>query len=545
MLRGSKRSDHREVASSICDLEPVACILLLRRFILDHSLPTVDRFSRLARDKDIVAMGKTLVFDHETAISLVDRFLEQKTLFLLESATQGPGQVARYSYLGFDPLWTWKQTGLDVVLTKENQVRRLRLDPQDPKQCNPVQSLKQLFSSQRFQAIDGQEQARDSSILNHGGAVGFFSYDIIAHLENRVAQAKDKQLDLPESFFFLPKNLFVLDQLARRLTLIRYIDVSGMSPAELKASYVAETSAITKVLNTLNQPHHVPRLKIQAKKPDFDAMQQTFPKERFLQAVDTCMEHIKSGDIFQVQIGNRLSTETSARPLDIFRSLRSLNPSPYMFYYQFDGHHILGASPEMMVNVSGRTVVQRPIAGTRKRTWQTETDKKMVQELKDSEKEQAEHIMLVDLSRNDIGRIAAPGSVQVDELMSVEKYSHVFHLVSQVAGELAENEDAFSAMVASFPNGTVAGAPKIRAMEIIRSLEPVAREFYAGSLGMFDFAGDLKSTILIRSIHVSNGTASTQASAGIVYDSIPEHEWQETRNKMAACVSAIQSVSTD
>ncbi|TWW07921.1 anthranilate synthase component I, partial [Planctomyces bekefii] len=245
--------------------------------------------------------------------------------------------------------------------------------------------------------------------------------------------------------------------------------------------------------------------------------------------------------IFQIQIGNRLSVKTEARPFDIFRHLRMLNPSPYMFFFKTGDHHIVGASPEMMVTVQGRLMTHRPIAGTRRRTWHPDQDRAMRQELVESEKERAEHVMLVDLGRNDIGRVAAPGTVKVEELMTVEEYSHVFHMVSQVTGKLRDGVDAFEAMAASFPNGTVTGAPKIRAMQLINEIEKVSREFYAGSLGIFDTQGGLKSTLLIRTIHIARGRASTQASAGLVYDSNPEHEWLETRNKMAATVLAMQN----
>jgi anthranilate synthase component 1 len=263
-------------------------------------------------------------------------------------------------------------------------------------------------------------------------------------------------------------------------------------------------------------------------------------KGEFMDRAARCLEEIRAGEIFQIQIGNRLSWPTKARPFDIFRHLRTLNPSPYMFYYKFGEEHLVGASPELMVGVQGRRVTHRPIAGTRKRHWDAAKDAAAKLELTTSEKERAEHVMLVDLGRNDVGRVAAPGTVKVEELMTVEEYSHVFHMVSQVSGELRPDCNAFEAMRAAFPNGTVSGAPKIRAMQLINELEKASREFYAGALGLFDMSGNLRSTLLIRTIHVARGVAATHASAGIVYDSVPEHEWQETRNKMAACLAAMQ-----
>jgi anthranilate synthase component 1 len=274
---------------------------------------------------------------------------------------------------------------------------------------------------------------------------------------------------------------------------------------------------------------------------DYDVCEASFTKERFFAAAEACLEEIRAGEIFQIQIGNRLTLRTKARPFDVFRHLRILNPSPYMFFYKFGEHHVLGASPEMMVGVQGGRVTHRPIAGTRRRTWDPAKDRAMREELTSSEKERAEHVMLVDLGRNDVGRVARPGSVKVEELMMVEEYSHVFHMVSQVTGELAAGVDAFEALAVAFPNGTVSGAPKIRAQQLINQHEQISREFYAGSLGLFDFFGNLRSTILIRSIHMAGGRASTQASAGIVYDSTPAEEWLETRNKMAACLTAMQN----
>ncbi len=373
------------------------------------------------------------------------------------------------------------------------------------------------------------------------GPVGIFSYGVAAGLEPSIGAMPPKKIGLPDAFYFLPRNFFVLDHLARRLFVSRNVLVAGVAKADLAALYEAEAKQLTQLLKRLTAVHSPPPLQLSEFPVDYDVCQAAFTKDEFFQCVASGLEEIRAGEIFQVQIGNRLTHRTDARPFDVFRHLRMLNPSPYMFFSTIGEHHVFGASPEMMVNVDSRRVTHRPIAGTRKRTWHAPKDVVMRRELVESEKERAEHVMLVDLGRNDIGRIATPGSVRVEELMTVEEYSHVFHMVSQVSGELAAGQDAFDAMAVSFPNGTVSGAPKIRAMQLINKMEKMSREFYAGSLGLFDFHGNLKSTILIRTIHMAQGRASTQASAGIVYDSVPAEEWLETRNKMAACLMAMQN----
>jgi len=373
------------------------------------------------------------------------------------------------------------------------------------------------------------------------GASGFLGFDVGSALEPSAGTAPPKTLGLPDAFFFFPRNFLVLDHLSRRLFVSRNVLIDVQGEAELRQVYDAEIKQLSAMLRRLTSVHGPAPLALTERPVDFDACSASMTKPEFMERGQRCLEAVKAGDIFQIQIGNRLSLPTDARPFDIFRHLRMINPSPYMFFYKLGEHHVLGASPEMMVGVQGQRLTHRPIAGTRRRTWDSVKDAQMRQELVESEKERAEHVMLVDLARNDIGRLALPGTVQVEELMTVEEYSHVFHMVSQVTGSLPAGKDAYDAMQVSFPNGTVSGAPKIKAMQLINQLEKISREFYAGSLGIFDVRGNLKSTLLIRTIHVAHGVASTQASAGFVYDSVPEQEWLETRNKMTACLLAMQN----
>jgi anthranilate synthase component 1 len=477
------------------------------------TLPSLAEAQAAARGADLVALTTSLHFDHETAVSLADRFVDEPCVFLLESASAGPN--ARYSFLGFDPLWTWTWSleggGGNPIAALRDKMRGVRLASVHPKGAR----------------LGGPDVALMA------GPAGFFGYDASFALEPSLGTPRPKMLGLPDAQWFMPRNFLVLDHLQRRLFVSRVAPAAGDLEAEL--------GALAALVRRLSGVHVPPPLVTVDAPLDYDVCEASFTKERFFAAAEACLEEIRAGEIFQIQIGNRLTLRTKARPFDVFRHLRILNPSPYMFFYKFGEHHVLGASPEMMVGVQGGRVTHRPIAGTRRRTWDPAKDRAMREELTSSEKERAEHVMLVDLGRNDVGRVARPGSVKVEELMMVEEYSHVFHMVSQVTGELAAGVDAFEALAVAFPNGTVSGAPKIRAQQLINQHEQISREFYAGSLGLFDFFGNLRSTILIRSIHMAGGRASTQASAGIVYDSTPAEEWLETRNKMAACLTAMQN----
>lgn len=501
---------------------------------MNSTQPNFQTFSSLAAENDILAIAAVVNFDHETPVALADRFLHESHFFLLESATAGPGNIARYSFLGFDPLWSWESSGRRAMAGAAGEATQIDI----PK--GPMAGLRSTFGKLKFASVNNPAE-RTVDITQAGGAVGFFTFDVASTLEPSVGQPPPKNLDFPDSYYFVPKNFLVVDHLTRKLTIIRHIWINSKVRSDLLSSFQEERDALGRVIHSLKGVHVPPPLITNDRPLQFDRFQSQMTEEEFVKKAKTCLNHIRKGDIFQIQIGNRLSAKSNARPFDIFRHLRMLNPSPYMFFYKFGAHHILGASPEIMVNVSSRTITHRPIAGTRRRTWNPQEDARMKAELENSPKERAEHVMLVDLSRNDIGRLAKPGKVKVESIMQVESYSHVFHLVSQVSGELSDDKDTFDAIEASFPNGTVCGAPKIRAIELIYQLEDISREFYAGSLGIFDFSGDLKSTLLIRTIHVRDQIASTQASAGIVYDSVPEHEWLETRNKMAACLLAIQN----
>lgn len=512
---------------------------LLGENTLGFSCASKEEFITGAKDCGLLAIGETLSSDHQTSVNIADRFVDKEFFFLLESATQGPGSIARYSYIGIDELVGITATGNQVEL-RENFCKRRQVKKST--ESNAVTFVSNYTSSLDVKFVGKSGLGVEADLFLSAGATGYISYDFCSTLEPSVGEQPPKLLSLPDVKFFIPRTFLVFDQLSQNLHVFRFVLIDRKdTESDLSELYDSHSLELKQIVENLSKGHTPSMLKTKAEPLSFDGFKSKVSKELFLKRVDRCLDEIKSGEIFQIQIGNRLSASTEARPFDLFRHLRKLNPSPYLFFYKFGEHHIMGASPEMMVNLDGQTMTHRPIAGTRKRTWDPEVDVKMIEELVNSEKERAEHIMLVDLARNDIGRVAASGSVVVDDLMVVEKYSHVFHMVSQVRGRVEKGFTAGDAMTASFPNGTVVGAPKVRAMQLIADIEDFSREFYAGSLGVFQFSGDLKSTLLIRTMHVAGGVASTQASAGIVYDSIPEEEWLETRNKMAACCVVIQN----
>jgi anthranilate synthase component 1 len=500
-------------------------------------------YREVAANSDLIALGTILEWDHETSVALADRFVERNRMFLLESATSGPRNVARYSFVGFDPLWVWSMRGRTIASSFPGENHDGTTGSKTlPKGHNAIdllhQDLRRLRLGTLF-AVPAQIGAHDLSAMN--GLVGFIGFDIASVLEPSAGEPPPDALELPDMDFQFPRNFLILDHLARKLHVYRYAYVGGIAGEGLSALFVEEQQAFLQVISELRLPKALPALHTRASKVDLDRGTKSFTKDKFAVAGEKCLEFIRAGELFQIQISNRVAIPTTARPFNIFRHLRMINPSPYMFYYKFGDDQLYGASPEMMVISEGKRVVQRPIAGTRRRTWDRDKDAAMRAELTASEKERAEHVMLVDLCRNDIGRMAAPGSVKVEELMTVEEYSHVFHMVSQVTGELRDDIKAADVVSLSFPNGTVCGAPKIRAIQGIYELEPVSRSFYGGTLALFDLGGNVKSTLLIRTIHQRKGIATTQAAAGFVFDSTVDEEWLETRNKMAACITAIQN----
>ncbi|MEM2892375.1 MAG: anthranilate synthase component I family protein [Thermoplasmata archaeon] len=414
--------------------------------------------------------------------------------FLLESL-EGPRKVARYSFIGVEPMSVFKAR--DGMVEIDGETREVD---------DPYEALRSHFRSFGCGASD--------LVPFSGGIVGYVGYGMVRHFEN-VPEKRTVDGIAPDLYFVLPKHLLCIDHLNSRTFLISHGKTSDLKEALADA-----------------KPFDGAELSVGEGRSDTD--QQTYER-----MVAEAKEHILEGDIFQVVLSRRTDFRVRGDPLRMYQVLRSLNPSPYLFYLDFDSIHLLGSSPEMLVRLEGTRLSTRPLAGTRRRSADVEEDEKLKMEMLLDEKERAEHLMLVDLHRNDMGRVSKFGSVKVTDLMSVEKYSHVQHIVSNIESELRPDCDAFDALRSCFPAGTVTGAPKIRAMEIISELERAPRGPYGGAVGYFDFTGNMDFAITIRSIVVAGNKASIQAGAGIVADSVPEREYAETEHKMGAMLRAI------
>jgi len=505
--------------------------------LYSHNLLSIENFRPFVDKYSVIGISEQIYFDHQTVIALAEKFIQHDHFFLLESATTAHKQ-ARYSYVGFNALWLWNQQEGEAEVSFLKQKFSASISP------DPITAIGKNFDQLSYGHLGFKTRVLVAQQTDEliPGIVGYWSYEIAQQIEPCVGRSfSPRALRLPMSYFFIPEVFLVIDHVSSVLTVTVNQLSSSVSSEKNSSGFKKMNDRLTEVMSSIKKLNIASSVQIDHRELDFNLFRSTITQEEFYRWVKRCKKEIIQGEIYQIQLGNRLSKEVHASPLSIFRHLRMLNPSPYMFIYKFGDHYILGSSPEIMVDIQGKKMTHRPLAGTRKRTWNLENDLKSQEELITSEKERAEHIMLVDLSRNDIGRLVLPGSVTVESLTQVEAYSHVFHMVSQVSGQLPTDKDGFDAMRVSFPNGTVSGAPKIRAMQLIREIEPLAREFYAGSLGFVNFQKNIKSTILIRSIHCHRGIASTQASAGIVYDSTPRAEWQETRHKMKACLIAMQN----
>jgi len=453
---------------------------------------------------------REIIADLETPVSAYLKIARGNYSFLLESV-EGGMQVARYSFIGTEPsfiLKTWDEHHIDPLRLVENEFSHFRPVP--------------IAGLPRF----------------HGGMLGYLSYEVARYFERLPSPESDPQ-GFPESLLMLANSLLVYDHLTHRIKVVSHAYLDG----DVETAYVQATRRIDNLVARLEQP--VPEV-APASLPAVTAeVSSSLSQQEFESRVDRAKEYIAAGDIIQVVLSQRLARPTNASPFAIYRALRSINPSPYMYFLHLGDFHIVGASPELLVRVEDRVVSNHPIAGTRPRGKDAAHDDALEAELRGDEKECAEHIMLVDLSRNDVGRVSEPGSVEVTQLMDIERYSHVMHLVSHVQGKLTGEVSQYDALRACFPAGTVSGAPKIRAMEIIAELEPDKRGPYAGAVGYFDFLGNLDTAITIRTILIKDGVAYVQAGAGIVADSIPEREYQECLNKAQAMLAAIDQAEAN
>lgn len=484
--------------------------------------PDLNEFKKKAEEGNLIPVYREILADLETPVSAFLK-LKGKTGFLLESL-EGGEKWARYSFIGSNPSMIIEGKGNSLTIKRGNLKEKARFvkDPfevisAELKKYNPVfmPGLPRFF----------------------GGFVGYIGYDSVRHFE-KLPDMRHAGLDLPDIFLMLTDTLVVFDNLTHKIRVISNAHIEN-GPEEAYEKAHAKIEAIVKKLRSKAViPKKAPS-ENRTKTDPFD-FTSNFSKDNFLKAVERTKEYVQAGDIIQAVISQNFQRDTNTLPINAYRALRVINPSPYMYYIETGKCTIAGSSPEILVRLEGDTIELRPIAGTRRRGYTKEEDQSMEEELKSDPKEIAEHIMLVDLGRNDVGRVAVTGSVRVTELMTVERYSHVMHLVSNVIGRLKSGYDAFDLLRASFPAGTVTGAPKIRAMEIIEEVEPTKRGPYAGSVGYFDFSGNMDMCITIRTIIFKNKKAYIQAGAGIVADSDPEKEYKETVNKAKGMFRAIE-----
>ena len=468
-----------------------------------------------------IPVVRVLPADLDTPLSVYLKLANQPYTYLLESVIGGE-RFGRYSFIGLPAKTVLRVHGHFVSVEKNGL-------PIEQQQCDdPLAFIETWFAGFKAAAVPGLPRFP-------GGLSGYFGYDTVRYIEKRLASAvKPDVLATPDILLLLTDELAVVDNLTGKLTLIVYAD-----PMEDEA-YLKAHLRLQELAQQLRKPVIPPR----DEALEHAEAESEFGEAGFKAAVERAKRYIFDGDIMQVVLSQRMSRPFNAHPLSLYRSLRSLNPSPYMFYYDMGGFQVVGASPEILVRLEGDTVTARPIAGTRPRGVTREDDLRLEQELLADPKERAEHVQLMDLGRNDVGRVAQTGSVRVTENMMIERYSHVMHIVSNVEGTLKPGLTAMDVLRATFPAGTVSGAPKVRAMEIIDELEPSKRGIYAGAVGYLGFNGDMDLAIAIRTAVVKDRTLYVQAGAGIVADSVPESEWTETRNKARAVVRAAELVQT-
>jgi anthranilate synthase component 1 len=481
--------------------------------------PDFKTFCRLARQGDLVPVYETFTADLLTPVGAHLRLArDAKYSFLLESV-EGGENIARYTFAGANPQEVFRARGRICAL--ESNGKRVEFDE------NPIEQLRRLTARYHPVRVPGLPPLI-------GGAIGYFAYDMVRLIERIPATGRD-DLGLDDCVMMFYLGIVAFDHVQHRVWVIR--NVFTESEGSLRAKYDAAVHEIRRTRRTLEKPLPPQR---RARRAGPLRIHSNFTKARYLAAVRKAKSYIRAGDIFQVVPSQRFSAATRADPFEIYRALRVVNPSPYLYFLRLDDVSVVGSSPEMLVKVQGHDVFYRPIAGTEPRGRTEIEDRELEAKLLADPKERAEHIMLVDLGRNDLGRVCEYGSVKVERLMFVERYSHVMHLVSSLRGRLRDEVDCFDALMACFPAGTLSGAPKIRAMEIIDELEPTRRGLYAGAVMYLDFSGNLDSCIALRTLVAKNGRAYIQAGGGIVADSVPEREYQETVNKARAVLTALE-----
>jgi len=496
--------------------------------------PDYKEFVKLSRHATLVPVVKSISADLLTPVSAFLAVAEDEPdAFLLESV-EGGEKIGRYTFLGVRPFLRLESRGDQITITRGSKV--------EERKENVFAVIKELLQQHRPAAMEGLPPFT-------AGAVGYCAYDMVRRLENIGAHATD-DLDVPDCILMFFDRVLAFDHLRHQIHIVASADVTRETPKAAYDHAVRDIARIEKKLAAGWKPAHWRKATTKSKL----VVHPSTPKKKFLESVKRAKEYIAAGDIFQVVLSQRWDFEPGVAPLDLYRALRTVNPSPYMFFLRFGGGksgkkkgqnrkpsamHVLGSSPEMLVRVTGSKLEYRPIAGTHPRGKDEAADAELEKKMREDEKERAEHVMLVDLGRNDLGRVSEYGSVKVRDLMYVERYSHVMHLVSALEGRLRPELDAVDALAACFPAGTLSGAPKVRAMQIIEELEPTRRGVYGGAVLYADFAGNLDSCIVIRTLLMKGKKAYLQAGAGIVADSDPEREFEESQNKSGAMLRAV------
>jgi anthranilate synthase component 1 len=486
--------------------------------------PDYKEFSRLAGEATLVPVVKSVAADLLTPVSAFLAIAsDQPDAFLLESVERGE-QIGRYTFLGARPYMQVRADGGNILVQRGKH--------KENRQGSSIQVVKELLRRHRPATVPGLPPFT-------AGAVGYFAYDAARQLENIGKHAKD-DLSLPDCVLMFFDRLLAFDHLHHEIHIIANADVSSESPRRAYDRAAADIAVLEKKLAAGLRPAHWNNKRSKKTSGKLRVHAAT-SRQRFVDSVERAKEYIAAGDIFQVVLSQRLDFIPGVAPFDVYRALRAVNPSPYLYFLRMGDMHVLGSSPEMLVRVTGRKLEYRPIAGTHPRGRDESDDQRLEQQMLHDEKERAEHVMLVDLGRNDLGRVSEYGSVKVKDLMYVERYSHVMHIVSALQGKLRGDLDALDAFAACFPAGTLSGAPKVRAMQIIEELEPTRRGVYGGAVLYADFDGNLDSCIAIRTMLMRGKKAYLQAGAGIVADSDPMREFEECMNKAQAVLRAVEA----
>ncbi len=491
---------------------------------------TFEEFRNLADQGNLIPLYREILADLETPVSAFAKIDHGPSAYLFESIAGGENW-ARYSFLGSGSPILVREEGGRVLVTEGSRVhmdswrRQGNADAKD----SPLDYLQAFMATYRPVTVPGLPRFV-------GGAVGYLGYDVVRYFEDIPERQKDG-LGLPDLAFLITDTVLIFDNVAQTIKVVANAHVKNSTPSTLRRAYKEAAGRIEQMIGRLKRP--LPRRRPRRRRKPISFMA-NMSRADFQKMVVRTKEYIRDGDIIQAVLSQRWDTHIETSPFQIYRALRLINPSPYMYYLRVGGVELVGSSPETLVRCEEGRISVRPIAGTRKRGGTIENDQALEQDLLADEKERAEHVMLVDLGRNDVGRVSATGTVRVDGLMHVERYSHVMHLVSQVYGDLDPSKNVYDVMRACFPAGTVSGAPKIRAMQIIEDLEPSRRGPYAGAVGYFSFSGNMDTCINIRTIVIKGRQAYIQAGAGIVADSDPDREYEETCSKAKAMMKAIE-----